>query len=58
MAEPEYLICVNCETACYVFEWNDERVVEALCAVCGNDDPTQFITEEEFDEMAGEREPG
>jgi hypothetical protein len=52
MAAPDFLICLNCETPCYVFEWTDEGVTEALCQTCGNDEPDQFVTEEEFDAMA------
>ena len=48
---PDYLICLECETPCYVFEWEDEKPIEALCAVCGNDDPSQFATESEFEDM-------
>lgn len=52
MSMPEYLICLDCETPCYVFEWQNDRVVEALCEVCGNDEPDQFLTQEEFDDLA------
>lgn len=55
MASPEYLICLNCETPCYVFEWEENKVSEALCQTCGNDDPEQFATEEEFDALSEER---
>ena len=54
MAAPDFLICLNCESPCYVFEWSDEGVSEALCQVCGNDEPDQFVTEEEFDEIASD----
>jgi hypothetical protein len=49
MAAPEFLICVNCETPCYNFEWGDDGVEQALCEVCGNDEIDQFLTEEDFD---------
>ncbi|GMU67304.1 MAG: hypothetical protein AMXMBFR36_35780 [Acidobacteriota bacterium] len=49
MAAPEFLICLNCETPCYNFEWGDGGVEQALCEVCGNDEPDQFVTEEDFD---------
>jgi len=49
MAAPDYLICLNCESPCYVFEWSDDGCKEALCEVCGNDEPDQFVTEEDFD---------
>lgn len=52
MAVPDYLICLNCETPCYVFEWADDQLTEALCQVCGNDDPEQFATEDEFDALS------
>lgn len=48
---PEYLLCLNCETPCYVFEWFDGTLNEALCTVCGNDDTDQFMSEEEFEAM-------
>lgn len=53
MAMPEYLICLECETPVYDFEWANGRVVEALCPQCGNDDPAAFATEEEFEELSG-----
>jgi hypothetical protein len=52
MAAPEYLICLNCETPCYTFEYKDGEVTEALCEACGNDEPDQFATEEEVDAMS------
>ncbi len=55
MAQPEYLICLECETPVYVFEWTEGRVIEAVCPMCGNEDPAGFATEEELEEMdAGE----
>jgi translation initiation factor 2 beta subunit (eIF-2beta)/eIF-5 len=53
MAAPEYLICLECESPVYDFEWGDGRVLEALCPQCGNDDPMAFATEEEFEELSG-----
>ena len=50
--EPEYLICLDCETPVYVFDWRDGRVLEAVCPACGNDDPGNFATEDEIDEMS------
>ena len=52
MAQPEYVICLECETPVYVFEWREGRVLEALCPVCGNDDPASFASEEDLEEMA------
>ena len=53
MASPEFLICLDCETPCYDFEWQDDKIVEILCNVCGNDDPDQFVTEDEFEALSG-----
>jgi hypothetical protein len=50
---PEYLICLECETPCYEFEWEEGALGEVLCTVCGNEDPEQFITEEEFEALSG-----
>lgn len=52
MASPEYLICLDCETPCYVFEWKDGEVTEVLCQACGNDDADQFALPDDFDEMS------
>ncbi len=51
MAHPEYLICLECETPVYVFEWTDGHVREVVCPICGNEDPASFATEEELEEM-------
>jgi hypothetical protein len=34
-----------------VFEWQDGRITEALCAACGNDDTDQFAAPEELEEL-------
>jgi hypothetical protein len=52
MGQPDYLICLECETPVYVFEWREGRVVEALCPMCGNDDPAAFASEEDLEEMS------
>ena len=49
---PEYLICLECETPCYDFSWEDAKLVEVICHVCANDDPEQFLTAEEFDALS------
>ncbi|MFP5284253.1 MAG: hypothetical protein ACLGI9_00795 [Thermoanaerobaculia bacterium] len=51
MSSPEYLICLDCETPCYVFEWEDGELKEALCQACGTDDADQFALPEDYDEM-------
>jgi hypothetical protein len=54
MASPDFLICLECETPCYVFEWEEGEVTEALCAVCGNDEPAQFATLDEFEALSSD----
>ncbi len=51
MAQPDYLLCLECESPVYVFEWSGGNVVEAVCTVCGNEDPAQFMTEADFEEL-------
>lgn len=48
--EPEYLVCLNCETPTYTFEWRDGKLIEALCTACGNDDKGEFMTESELED--------
>jgi len=57
MAAPDFIICLNCETPCYVFEFGDDGIEEALCLTCGNDEPDQFVTEDEFDALTGAEDP-
>ncbi|HOC41736.1 MAG TPA: hypothetical protein PKJ99_01860 [Thermoanaerobaculales bacterium] len=49
---PDYVICLECESPVYIFEWKDGVLVEAHCALCGNEDPAQFITESDYEEMS------
>lgn len=51
--EPDYLICIECETPCYTFDWDNgrDKVTEILCTMCGNDKVEEFQTE---DELMGE----
>jgi hypothetical protein len=53
MAEPDYLVCLECETPCYNFEWSDKhaRPTEVFCQACGNDKLELFNTEDEFDDL-------
>lgn len=46
----DYLICRQCNSPCYVFEMDKGHLQEALCEVCGNDDPLLFNIGEEEDE--------
>lgn len=50
-SEPEYLICLECETPSYTFEWKNGKLFEANCMSCGNDDTDTFASQEEFDAM-------
>ena len=49
MEAPEFLICLNCETPCYTFEWQDGQIAEAQCLTCGTDDVDEMVTEEDFE---------
>src|SRR3954471_19527311 len=51
MASPEYVVCLDCESPCYSFEWSDGELSEVLCEVCGNDLPDQFILPEDMEEL-------
>ena len=53
MDEPEYLICLQCETPTYQFEWDEGKLAQAVCTTCGNDDPSEFMTEAELEELSG-----
>ena len=49
-SEPEFLVCLQCETPTYVFEYADGKLVSALCGTCGTDDLADFVTDAEFEE--------
>jgi hypothetical protein len=51
MEEPDYLICLQCETPTYQFEFANGKVATVVCTSCGNDEASDFVTEAEFDEM-------
>ena len=55
---PDFLICLECESPVYVFEWQEDRLVEAICLACGNEDPSQFATESELEDMSSDRSLG
>lgn len=57
MHTPDFLICLECESPCYIFEWRGDKVLEALCQVCGNDDPELFVTPAEMEDLT-EGRPG
>jgi len=50
--EPEYLICLQCETPTYQFEYNNDKLISAVCNTCGADDPSDFVTAAAFEEDA------
>lgn len=52
MSSPDFVICLDCESPIYTFEWNGAKVTEALCTACGNDQPDLFASEEEYEEMS------
>ncbi|MEM1202509.1 MAG: hypothetical protein AAGN66_04715 [Acidobacteriota bacterium] len=51
MEGPEFLICIDCETPCYTFEWAEGKILEAMCLACGNDEPDEFMSEEDFEAL-------
>jgi len=48
---PDYIICLECETPVYTFEWDGVRIKEATCTACGNGKASLFTTEETYGEM-------
>ena len=48
--EPEYLICLQCDTPTYQFEYVKGKLAQAVCNTCGADDPSDFATEAEIEE--------
>lgn len=49
--DPEFVICTQCETPTYEFEWMNGRITVALCGTCGNDDPSDFASEAGLEEQ-------
>ena len=52
MDEPEYLICLQCETPTYQFDYANGKLAAIVCTACGNDDVSDFATEAEYEEMS------
>ncbi len=51
MSEPEYLICLQCETPTYQFEYDEKgKLTTVICNTCGADDPSDFVTESELED--------
>lgn len=53
MEEPEYLICLQCETPTYQFEFANGKLATVICNTCGADDLSDFMTEAELEEQTG-----
>ncbi|MCH9652092.1 MAG: hypothetical protein K0U98_27940 [Deltaproteobacteria bacterium] len=53
MAAPEYLICLECESPSYTFEWEDGKLKEILCETCGNEEMETFLSQEDLDVLEG-----
>ena len=53
MSEPEYLICLQCETPTYQFEYIADKLATVICNTCGADEPSDFMTEAELEELTG-----
>ncbi|MCG6947940.1 MAG: hypothetical protein LJE93_03370 [Acidobacteria bacterium] len=52
MTTPDYIICLECDTPVYTFDWDGSRVTSAICTACGNESLSQFMTEEDYEELA------
>jgi hypothetical protein len=53
MSDPEYLICLQCETPTYQFEFDvNGKLTTVICNTCGADDPSDFMTEAELEEQS------
>lgn len=52
MDEPDYFICLQCETPTYEFEYTNGKLGAIVCGTCGNDDPSDFMTEADYDDLA------
>ena len=48
----DYLICLECESRCYVFEFAGGELEEAFCEACANDDVDLFLPGAEVDMLA------
>jgi hypothetical protein len=52
MEEPDYLICLQCDTPTYLFEYVNGTLTSVMCNTCGNDELSDFLTEAEYEEQA------
>jgi hypothetical protein len=53
MEEPDYYICLQCETPTYQFEFANGKLTSIICNTCGADEPSDFMTEAELEESSG-----
>ena len=53
MDEPEYLICLQCESPTYQFEYANGKLSTVICNICGADEISDFMTEAELEESTG-----
>jgi hypothetical protein len=51
MEAPDYIICLECESPVYVYDWDGNRITDAICTTCGNGTMERFSTEEDYAEM-------
>ena len=51
MDEPEYFICLQCETPTYQFEFVNGKLATIVCTTCGSDEVSEFMTEAELEEL-------
>ncbi len=57
MPQPDYIICLECQSEVEDFTWRGGEIRKATCEVCGNDDPDAFALPEDFDqEFDGDEE--
>jgi hypothetical protein len=51
MSLPDYLICLECDTPCYTFEWRNDKPYDIQCQACGNEELELFVRPDEVDEL-------
>jgi len=43
MEDVAFVVCLECDTPCYSFDYEEKRgILNAFCTMCGNDDVKQF----------------
>lgn len=51
MAQPDYVLCLECDTPVYVFDYRDGQIKQAECPTCGNEELEHFALPEEIEEL-------